>query len=120
MAERHAAQVANQYRRTARLPHDDRTDLFQSVNQADTADHIALIAARYTAASGIVVVVVDRIDDIGHSKTVVLELRGIEIELIFGGKAAEIHVIDHAGNGLQGRNELPALDLRQFLEILGV
>jgi hypothetical protein len=66
------------------------------VDQADAADHVALIAARDAAAAGIGVVVVDGIDDIGDAEAVVLQLLRIEVELVLGGEAAEIRVIDDA------------------------
>ena len=118
VAQRGAAEVAHQHRRAVHLGDDDRADLIQGVNQADAADHVALIAARDAAAAGVGVVVVDGIDDVGDAEAVVLQLLGIEIELVFGGEAAEIGVIDHAGNGLQRRNHHPALDLGQLLQIL--
>ncbi len=104
MAERGAAEVAHQHRRPADLRDDDGADLRQSVDQPDAADDVALIAARHAAAAGIGVVVVDGVDDIGDAESIVLQLPGIEIELVFGGEAAEIGVIDHAGHRLQRGN----------------
>ena len=101
VAERRAPEIAHQHRRAVHLRDDDRADLRQGTNQADAADHVALIAARHPAASGIGIVVVDGIDDIGDAEAVVFELLRIEIELVFGGEAAEIGVIDDAGDGLQ-------------------
>src|SRR6266851_2417864 len=75
----------------------------------DSTGDIALVAARDPAAPRVGIVVVDRIDDIGDPEAIVLQLLGIEIELVFGGEAAEIIVIDDAGNGLQRRNHGPAL-----------
>jgi len=79
------------------------------MDQPDAADHIALIAARDPAAARIGIVVVDGIDDIGNAETIVLQLFGIEIELVLGGEAAEVGVIDDTGNRLERRNHGPAL-----------
>ncbi len=120
VAERGAAEVMHQHRRAVDLGHDDGTDLGQVVDQADAADDETLVAARDAAASGIGVVIVDGVDDIGDAEAVVLELPGIEIELVLGGEAAEVGVVDHARNRLQRRNHDPALDLRQFLQVFAV
>ena len=120
MAERGATQVAHQHRRAAHLRDHDGADVRQGMKQAHAADHVALVAARYPAAAGVGIVVVDGIDDIGDAEAVVLQLLRVEVELVFGGEAAEIGVIDHAGNGLQRGDHRPALDLGQLLQILRV
>ena len=120
MAQRGAAEVTHQDRRSAHLRHHDRADLLQIVNQSDPADDVALIAARDPATPSVGIVLVDRIDDIGDAEAIVLQLLGIEVQLVLAGEAAEIGVVDDAGHGLQRRNHGPALDLRQFLEILAV
>ena len=112
VAERGAPQVAHQDGSAAHLGDDDGADLLQIMNQPHPADHIALIAARNPAAPRIGVVVVDGIDDIGDAEAIALQLPGIQVQLVFGGEAAEVGVIDHPGNGFQGGNHGPALDLR--------
>ncbi len=49
-----------------------------------------------------------------------LQLPRIQVQLVLGGEAAEVGVIDDAGHRFQGRNDHPALDLGQFLQVLAV
>ena len=90
---------------------DDGADLRETVNQPDAANDIALIAAGYPATAGIAIVAVDGIDDVADAEPEVLQLFRIKIKLVLGGEAAEIRVIDDAGNGFQGRYDDPSLDL---------
>ena len=112
VTERRAAEVPHQDRCPVDLRDDDRADLIQGANETHTADHIALIAARDAPASGVRVVIVDGRHHVRDAEAVVLELLGVEVELVFGGEAAEIDVIDDAGNGFERRNDLPPLNLR--------
>ncbi len=120
MAQGGAAEAAHQHGRAAGLGHHDGADLLQGVYQPDAADDVALVAARDPAAAGIGIVVVDGIDHVRDAEAIMMQLLGIEIELVFGGEAAEVRIVDHTGHGLQCRDHGPALDLGQFLQVLRV
>src|ERR1039458_8054848 len=96
MTECGASEIAHQYRRTVRLRDHGRTDVRQAVHQTHAADDIALIASRDATATGIGIVIVDRVDDVGDAEAVVLQLIRIKIELILRGEAAEIGDLEKA------------------------
>ena len=74
VAEHHVSQIADRTGTPFDLGDDDRADAGQVVQQADAAHHEALLAAGHAAATGIGVVVVDGVDDIGDAEAVVLQL----------------------------------------------
>ena len=89
MAQSRGAEIAHQDGGAVHLLDHDGADLGEGVDEADAADHIALIASGHPAAAGFGIVVVYGVDDVGDTKAKVLELPRLEIQLIFGGEAAK-------------------------------
>src|SRR5262249_37142836 len=108
VAQRGASEIVYQHRRAVELSHDDCADILQGANQAHTAYYITLIATGHAAATGVGVVAIDRVDDVVDTEAIVLELLWVQIELVFGGEAAEVRHLDDPGHRLERWNHLPA------------
>src|SRR5208283_4315238 len=120
MAESQLAEIAHQDRHSVSLCDDYVAEVVQCAHHADSADNIALFAARNTAAAGIGTVVVDRGDHVVQADAITLKLQWVELQLILFGKTAEIGDTYHAGHLLKGGHDGPSLELRKFHQVFGV
>ena len=97
-----------------RAADDDFADVFGVFDQAEAADVVELAALGVEAAAGIGVVGVERGDDLHDGQVIVVELNGVEQDVILHRGPAEAGVIGHAGNALVGALDDPIFESVEF------
>src|SRR5580692_1707286 len=88
----------------------DFADVFRGFDEPEAADVIKLAALRVKAAAGIGVVGREGVQNLNDGQVIVVELNGVEQDVILHGGAAEAGVIGHARDAAIGALNDPGLE----------
>src|ERR1700686_2166655 len=97
---------------------DGGGDVVGRLHQADGAHVELLLAAFDESAARVSVVVSERLLDLGKRQSVRNQFAGIDLHLIFAGRAAEDVDVDNVGHGFQLVQHEPVVESLQFHRVI--
>ena len=93
---------------------DDFADVVGGFEQAETAHVVELAALGVKAAAGVGVVGLQSVEDLRDREMEVVELRGIELDVVLHRRAAETGIVGDAGNAAVGALDDPVFEGVEF------
>ena len=98
--------------------HHNVAQAFQVADEADAAHHVAEAAFGEDAATGVEVVLLNLLGDVGEGDAVFGEAFGGELNLILGGDAAVVAHVGHTGYLAEVGDDGPLVDVGEAAEVV--
>ena len=114
IADDHAADVFHANGDAVAAADDDFANVFRRFNEAEAADVVKLAALRIEAAAGVGIVGGESVENLHDGKVVVVELHGVEQDVILHRGAAEAGIVSDARNAAIGALDDPVFEGVQF------